>query len=92
MKGVGAFLMLIFLFFCFVWGIGSVVAGIRGIFSSKGHVAGNHDQNNAVMVELEEKGNDTFEKLKKAGELHKEGILSTEEFSKLKEKLINKIQ
>lgn len=91
MKGFGAFFVLIFLFFCFVWGIGSVVAGIRSIFSDKHPASVRSDITGKSMDDFDASNDDAFERLRKAGELHQSGVLSDEEFSYLKEKLINKI-
>lgn len=91
MKGFGAFFVLIFLFFCFVWGIGSVVAGIRSLFGNSGRVSVRPESNGKRSDASEASNDDAFESIRKAGELHHSGVLSDEEFSKLKEKLINKM-
>lgn len=91
MKGFGAFFVLIFLFSCFVWGIGSVVAGIRSIFDNRRPASVRSDSTCKSMDDFDASNDDAFERLRKAGELHQSGVLSNEEFSMLKEKIINKI-
>ncbi|MFC4621053.1 SHOCT domain-containing protein [Comamonas nitrativorans] len=111
MKGGGivALVIFIFLFFCFIWGIASVVGGarekvqakskkIKSFMPHKSEPTSSHspapgnfptkDGADVAMADEKKSMNHILEHLEKLSQLHKDGSLTDEEFSRLKEQLI----
>ena len=111
MKGGGivALVVFIFLFFCFIWGIASVVGRacekvqakskkIKSLCPSKSERTSSHslapgnfqtkDGADVALADEKKSMSHILEHLGKLSQLHKEGSLTNEEFSKIKEQLI----
>lgn len=99
MKG-GSFLVMLFLLACFLWGVGSVVGGIRSGLSSR--LAGKSSHKPAQSIGMSEipglsspVPNDAVDRgllrLREASQLHKSGALNDNEFSRVKARLLKDI-
>jgi hypothetical protein len=77
MRG-GGFLILLFLFICFICGVNSVVGGIRKFFQS----------NTTPEKTKKFSDNQRFWRLKEIIQLHQNGILGDEDFQKIKAQIL----
>ncbi|WP_367066883.1 hypothetical protein [Oryzisolibacter sp. LB2S] len=105
MKG-GGFIVIVFLLICFLWGVTSIVGGIRKLITPKQaslskrhnsddetgtHPINTHPAQNPTAGPQNDEMAHTLDQLQKASDLHRDGLLSDEQLQEIKSKIVQRI-